>query len=233
MKLVLAHHITKYHIFLGKMIDKGKDIASYGYVASAMDVQGYDRDTQVIKLGGYQDHPRYQEIIEACEQRFDMSPRRRNSDIDDIRRRWSAPRDDSYTVSGSIDYSEPYSGGRVAMPRFQSGGVVSSEHLTVTEPTPASRTSPDSLRGMHYDSAIFDETTEGAFLTREILEEARDSIIRHSGEAPTMIHTPHGFSHAEHIREHQERLFRNSEAPVTGITSGSVLRYQMEQEGEL
>lgn len=76
MKLVLAASYSHYNMFIRILNDKGKNTAHYKYIDYVEDLQGWERDTPVVKLGNFKRHPKYTEILRECEARFDMGSRR-------------------------------------------------------------------------------------------------------------------------------------------------------------
>ena len=83
MTIVLAGSRRHYQTFLEKLWERDKTTSGYWYIYNPDVVRGLDRDTRVIRLGSFRQHPNYEEILQECQARFDMNPRRRRfgSDI--------------------------------------------------------------------------------------------------------------------------------------------------------
>lgn len=72
MKLVLAGSRDCFERFRYEMWMKDKNTNDYRYVGNIGDIRGFARDTKIVRLGSFRDHPRHDEIWEAVQERFDI-----------------------------------------------------------------------------------------------------------------------------------------------------------------
>ena len=170
MILVLAGSQRDYDRFREALWRRDKDTSQYRYVGNYRDLLGNPRDAEIIKLGSFRNHRDTHEI-EACLRRSGM----------EIRSRRPRP---SFGAGGTTftragDSMSVAANGRVDLPL----GI---------EYVPLPRE----------NYAWFEHTAtaaEGAVLTRQTLEDARDQIVRNSGMPETGLGRQLARSHAERI----------------------------------
>jgi len=179
MKLVLAGSRRAYDKFLHILDYHNKYPCNYRYISHARDIRGYPRETQIIKLANFSQHPQHDEILEYAKERFDMRTLRE--------RRAEEPRWDGRL--SSEDVLRPRAGTITYVgtpPRWESSTAYapSEESLTIERMqeaienmqrqidesvgispliAPSSQISVEGLRGMHFDSVTIDESVNLPF----------------------------------------------------------------------
>ena len=83
MKLVLCGSSEHYERFIEVLWRKDKDTSEYRYIQNSGHLQGFPRDTQIVKLGSFRNHPDHDEILNRANIQFDTRPRSERVRISD------------------------------------------------------------------------------------------------------------------------------------------------------
>lgn len=134
MKVVLARTIEDYCRFLEKIYLRGKSVRGYRFIRNLQTIRGLSRDTQLVRLRGWDERPDADDIMEECRNRIQIPERIRTGNR---RTRVGHGRTPGYQISDGVE-------------------------------------SYDDM----WASSVRD--TEGAVLTRELLEETRERVLRNA-----------------------------------------------------
>lgn len=76
MKLVLCGSMADFDRFKRVLWEKDKSVRDYVYISTESMFRGVSRDSEIIRLGSFPNHPNYEEILEEANCRFPERPRR-------------------------------------------------------------------------------------------------------------------------------------------------------------